>query len=96
MAAPKRNAGSGKHFEGFDPEATGYAGPSRHLGKSGAYEPMGVHRSAPNPKPTVVGGRSDKRDGTEEKGFDLHGKGYSGPQNWTPTNLGVRNPDDIS
>ena len=44
----------------------------------------------------TVGGQADKRDGSEEKGFSLQAKGYAGPENWTATNKGVVNPDDIS
>lgn len=31
----------------------------------------------------------------EDKQFDLHGKSYAGPENWTPENHGVVNPNDI-
>jgi hypothetical protein len=38
---------------------------------------------------STVGGASDGLDGrSEEKGFDIHGAGYKGPQNWTPKNMG--------
>lgn len=59
------------------------------------YEYMGVHKSAPNPKLASEKGYTSSRDGKEEAGFDLHAKGYAGPQNWQPKNLGTRDPDDL-
>lgn len=38
---------------------------------------------------SAEGGASDGLDTrSEEKGFDIYGAGYKGPQNWKPTNMG--------
>lgn len=41
----------------------------------------------------VEKGESGNKDGREEAGFKLDSKGYEGPENWTPKDLGVCNPD---
>lgn len=60
------------------------------------YQPMGVHRSAPNPKPAVEGGpNQDTKDGSEGPNFDLLAKSYAGPYRMVPNNKGEVQPDDI-
>ncbi len=61
------------------------------------YQPMGIHRSAPNPKPKVESGgpNRDTRDGAEEPNFDLLSKSYAGPARMVPVNHGEVQPDDI-
>jgi hypothetical protein len=85
------NTGSEKHYEG-----PVHGGEGKHnLDKVAPYEYTGVYKSGPNPKLHTETGYTATRDGREEKGFDLHEKGYAGPQNWTPTNLGERHPDSL-
>ena len=89
--AVSRDAGKGKNYEGPVHGGEG----KQNLQGHPAYEYIGVHKSAPNPKLSPAVGYTSKRDGTEEQGFSLAGKGYEGPENWHPTNLGTRKPDDL-
>lgn len=82
----------GKNYEGSH---FGGEGKSNIDGTKSEPEFAGVYRSAPNPKLSPAVGYTSKRDGSEESGFSLDAKGYSGPQNWTPKNLGVRSPDEL-
>lgn len=40
-------------------------------------------------------GGHDVKPSGESGNFDLHGKGYAGPENWQPENKGIVNPDDV-
>jgi len=42
-----------------------------------------------------VVGASNDQTGSEGKNFDPQGFSYRGPENWTPTNQGTKNPDTI-
>lgn len=45
----------------------------------------------------IFGGEGKNLKSSEgSDNFDLHGKGYAGPENMVPTNKGVKNPDDVS
>lgn len=87
----KRDYEKGKNYEG-----PVFGGEKKDtIDSKEPYEQMGVHRSAPNPKLRTEGGFTSGRDGKEEAGFSLDAKGYAGPQNWKPTNLGDRDPDQL-
>lgn len=86
-----KDAGAGKNYEG-----PVHGGEGKHkIDGVTPYEFTGVYKSGPNPKLHPETGYTATRDGKEESGFDLHGKGYSGPENWQPKNLGERHPDDL-
>lgn len=87
----KKNPIADKHYEGT---FAGGQGPIKGLECEYEEEFKGVHDPAPHLK-TVGDGGSFPTTGREMSGFDVAGAGYRGPQNFTPTNLGVRNPDDI-
>lgn len=42
------------------------------------------------------GVQHDSYDGTEEKGFDIKGSGYTGPQNFSPTSAGENHNYNIN
>jgi hypothetical protein len=80
-----------KHYEG-----TFAGGQGPILGMHSSSEPEtkgggeGKHIAFVN-----EGGHDSKPTGSDAN-FDLHGKGYAGPENWIPEDQGVKNPDDIS
>lgn len=86
----------GKNYEGSH---FGGEGKDKIDGTVSEPEFSGVYRSAPNPKLNPAVGFTSKRDGSEDNaGAINHAVGttaYGGPQRWTPTNLGVRDPDDL-
>jgi hypothetical protein len=61
----------------------------------GTYEHMGVH-GGEGGKLSIESGATSSIYGHEEAGFSLAGAGYRGPENMTPTNMGTRNPDDVT
>lgn len=76
---------AGEQFGGEGTETPGKSDMSlpTHGGETKGMKPM----EGPN---------VDHKDGAEEKGFSLNSASYKGPDNWTPDNMGVRNPDDLS
>lgn len=63
-----------------DKENTNFRGmDGQGLRSEGKYEPMGVHRSAPNPKLAQASGFGGPKDGSEGVGFNPLAKGYAGP-----------------
>lgn len=50
---------------------------------------LGTDQTSGHKLSTMGGQGGDGLDTrSEEKGFDIHGAGYKGPQNWTPKNMG--------
>ena len=84
--------GLDKSYEGT---FSGGQGPVLGLSFDGEAETKGLLNGEFKKLSMEKGSTRDARDGSEEKGFSLSGKGYAGPENWTPTNLGTRNPDDV-
>ena len=85
MAA--QNSFKGKFHEGTFANGEG---PIHGLEIRREEETKGVLGGSDKGKLSTVGGQGgdglDTR--SEEKGFDIHGAGYKGPQNWTPKNMG--------
>ncbi len=90
----KKDPAAGKNYEG-----PVYGGEGKqNLHGVAPYEYTGVYKSGPNPKLHSEVGYTNQKDGKEEsRTFDGLTPGYAGPQRLAmkPTDLGVRNPDDI-
>lgn len=85
---PAQNYFSGKFKEGTFAQGQG---PIHGIEISREAEEKGVLGTddGSGHKLSTVGGSGDGLMGrSEEKGFDIHGAGYKGPQNWAPVNKG--------
>lgn len=74
---------------------TGGQGPVKGQTSSSEPEFHGTHGGEGKKVHMAEEGGHDMKPSGEDKHFDLHGKGYAGPENWQPENKGVVNPDDV-
>ncbi len=71
-------------------------GPILGMDSSSEPEVKGIHGGEGKHMSSVDEGGHDSKPTGESENFDLHGKGYAGPENWVPENKGTVNPDDVT